>query len=250
MNTLTMHTAAERPDLWDRGIPSAAVWPEYNLHGDVLNRWWGSLDVDLPEFQFVLYDEADDEVVAEGNTGPLWWEGRDDSLPEGIDSAIEQIFERARGGQSVNTLCALAAGVPSESRDRGLAEQLLRAMRTIAERHGLIHLVAPVRPSCKDRYPLASIESYVRWRRGDGQLLDPWMRVHERLGARVSTPLARSMSITGSVAEWESWTGLAFPESGDYVFPEGLAPVHIDRASDRGSYWEPNVWMVHPDITT
>ena len=33
----TMYTAAERPDLWERGIDSASVWPEYNLHGDVLN---------------------------------------------------------------------------------------------------------------------------------------------------------------------------------------------------------------------
>ena len=45
----TMHTAAERPDLWERGILSESVWPEYNLHGDVLNRWWGHLDEDLPE---------------------------------------------------------------------------------------------------------------------------------------------------------------------------------------------------------
>lgn len=244
-----MHTAAERPDLWERGIPSAAVWPEYNLHGDVLNRWWGSLDVDLPQFQFVLYDEEHDEVVAEGNTGPLWWEGRDDALPDGVDSAIEQIFERARAGRPVNTLCALAAAVPREGRTRGLAEPLLSAMRRLAERHELTHLVAPVRPSWKDRYPVSPIESYVRWRREDGQLLDPWMRVHEHLGARVSNPLPRSMRITGSVGEWESWTGMTFPESGDFVFPEGLAPVHIDRAHDQGSYWEPNVWMVHPDIT-
>ncbi|MCY1137162.1 hypothetical protein OWR29_04065 [Actinoplanes sp. Pm04-4] len=41
---LRMHTAEERPDLWERGIPSAAVWPEYNLHGDRLNRWWPHLD--------------------------------------------------------------------------------------------------------------------------------------------------------------------------------------------------------------
>ena len=248
--TLTVHTAAERPDLWDRGIPSAAVWPEYNLHGDVLNRWWGHLDEELPQFQFVLYDQAADEVVAEGNTGPMWWEGHDDALPDGIDAAIEQIFARARTGQPVNTLCALAAGVPREGRTRGLAEQLLTAMRTIAERQGLTHLVAPVRPSWKERYPLARIDRYVQWRRDDGQLLDPWMRVHERLGARVATPLPTSMRITGSVADWESWTGMAFPDSGDYVFPEGLAPVHIDRAAGRGAYWEPNVWMVHPDITS
>ena len=40
----TMHTAAERPDLWERGLDSATVWPEYNLHGDVLNQWWRYLD--------------------------------------------------------------------------------------------------------------------------------------------------------------------------------------------------------------
>ena len=101
--TFTMHTAAERPDLWERGIPSESVWPEYNMHGDVLNRWWGHLDEDLPEFQFVLYDEASDEVVAEGHTGPLWWSGQDDALPNGIDAAIEQIFSRPGAGESVNT---------------------------------------------------------------------------------------------------------------------------------------------------
>ena len=247
--TFAVHTAAERPDLWERGIDSESVWPEYNLHGDVLNAWWGYLDEELPDFQFVLYDEANDEVVAEGHTGPFWWDGADDTLPDGIDATIVQIFERARGRQPVNTLCALAAESPREGRARGLAVELLQAMGTIGRRHGLSHFVAPVRPSWKERYPLADIERYVQWRREDGQLLDPWMRVHERLGARVSTPLPRSLRITGTVAEWESWTGMAFPESGDYVFPEGLATVHVDRSEDRGSYWEPNVWMVHADLS-
>ena len=38
---------------------------------------------------------------------------------------------------------------------------------------------------------------------------------------------------------------MAFPASGDYWFPGGLATVAIDRAADSGSYWEPNVWMHH-----
>jgi hypothetical protein len=109
-------------------------------------------------------------------------------------------------------------------------------------------MVAPVRPSWKERYPLASIDRYIQWRREDGELLDPWMRVHERLGARVATPLPKSLRITGTVGEWETWTGMIFPESGDYVFPEGLALLHIDMADDRGSYWEPNVWIVHLDL--
>jgi hypothetical protein len=245
---LTMHTAAERPDLWDRGIDSASVWPEYNLHGDALNLWWGLLDVELRDFQFVLYDDAEDVVVAEGHTGPLVWDGNDDHLPPGIDQAIELVFRHGRAKAPVNTLCALAAESPRDGRRRGLAVEILAAMRTLAERHRLEHLVAPVRPSWKQRYPLTPIERYISWRREDGQLLDPWMRVHERLGARLSATLPHSMHITGTVAEWESWTGLVFPESGDYVFPEGLATVTIDRDADHGSYWEPNVWMIHPDL--
>jgi hypothetical protein len=245
---VTMHTAAERPDLWERGIDSATVWPEYNLHGDVLNQWWGLLDVELAHFQFVLYDEDQDAVVAEGHTAPLRWDGRDETLPAGIDVALELAFRYRRDGSPVDTLCALAADTPREGRQRGLAVEILTAMRRLAQRHELRHLVAPVRPSWKERYPITPIEEYVRWRRDDGQLLDPWLRVHERLGARISTSLPESLRITGTVAEWESWTGMAFPASGDYVFPEGLAPLRVDREADRGSYWEPNVWMVHPDV--
>ena len=63
------------------------------------------------------------------------------------------------------------------------------------------------------------------------------MRLHERLGARVATALPHSMRITGSVDEWETWTGLQLPESGEYVLPRGLAPLTVDRDADRASYW-------------
>ncbi len=48
--------------------------------------------------------------------------------------------------------------------------------------------------------------------------------------------MPESMAITGSVEDWESWTEMRFPETGDYVFPEGLAPVRIDRERDLGEY--------------
>ena len=246
--SLTMHTAAERPDLWERGIESATVWPEYNLHGDILNQWWGHLDHELPDYQFVLYDDHLDQVVAEGHTGPFRWDGAQQSLPPGIDAVLELILTQHRAGEAPNTLCALAAETPRQNQARGMASQLLNAMRTIATRQRLIHLVAPVRPSLKERYPLTRIERYITWRRNDQQLFDPWMRVHERLGARVATPLPQSMLITGTVEDWEGWTSMAFPESGDYTFPQGLATLAIDRETNRGTYWEPNVWMIHPDI--
>jgi len=270
---ITVHTAAERPDLWERGLGPVPVWPEYNLHGDVLNRWWGQLSEDLPEFQFVLYDQGEDSVAARGYTAPVAWDGRDETLPDGIDAVVEVLFGAgplggpaagaagpagagagagaaapAGAAGAADTLCALAAEIPPDGRGRGLAVEILAAMRSIGQRHGLRRLIAPVRPSWKERYPLAPIASYVRWRREDGKLLDPWMRVHESLGARVATPLPRSLRITGTVADWETWTGLPFPETGEYVFPRGLATLHIDRENDLGSYWEPNAWMIHPDL--
>ena len=30
-----------------------------------------------------------------------------------------------------------------------------------------------------------------------------------------------------------------------YVFPAGLATVHIDRERDLGVYWEPTIWVIH-----
>jgi GNAT superfamily N-acetyltransferase len=241
-------TWADRPDLRERGADSAAVWPEYNLHGDVFADWWLPLLDELPEYQFALYDEDADAVLAEGHTGPLAWDGDDGALPPGIDGALRAVVEQRRAGAPVDTLCALAAEVSPDARRGGLAGQLLAGMRELAQRNGLRRLIAPVRPSWKHRYPLAPIERYVTWRRADGALLDPWMRLHERLGARVGPTLPESMLISGTVAEWESWTELAFPESGDYVFPDGLAPVTVDREHDRATYWEPNVWMVHPEV--
>ena len=40
---ITIHTAAERPDLWKISNDAPAVWPEYNMHGDVINRRRGCL---------------------------------------------------------------------------------------------------------------------------------------------------------------------------------------------------------------
>ena len=67
--------------------------------------------------------------------------------------------------------------------------------------------------------------------------------MHERAGATVLRPEPESLRITGSVAEWEDWVGMQFPEDGVYTFPGGLAPLTIDEGA--GRYWEPNVWMRH-----
>lgn len=111
-------------------------------------------------------------------------------------------------------------------------------MRTIAAKHGFKALVAPVRPTLKSRYPLTPMDRYARWQRADGTPFDPWLRTHSKLGAELLRMAPQSMVITGTVAEWEAWTAMRFPESGAYVvsgalpvgpgFWKGIASIGID----------------------
>lgn len=54
-----------------------------------------------------------------------------------------------------------------------------------------------------------------------------------------------SQTFTGTAEQWEAWTGLALPGSGRYVIPDALAPLEIDRATDRGTCREPAIWVEH-----
>ena len=242
--TVVALTSAERPDLPDR--PELEnVWPEYNRHGEVTNRFWGRLYDDFPEFQFVLYDEAAERPLAEGHTIPCRWDGTPERLPRGIDGLLEDAFALREAGAAPNTLSALAIEIAPSARGAGLSATMIEAMARIADDHGLHHLIAPLRPTWKDRYPLTPIERYAAWTRDDGLPFDPWIRTHVRLRAEILRPEPESLRIVGTVGEWEAWTELPLPESGDYVFPQGLAPLHVDREVDRGTYYEPNVWVRH-----
>jgi hypothetical protein len=239
-------TCAERPDLWQRSDDEiTGVWPEYNMHGDVLNEYWGRLEEEFADFQFVLHNEESDAVLAQGHSIPCAWDGTVAGLPAGIDGLIEDAFALRATDGAPTALSALAIEIPPAHQRQRLSEPMLGAMREIAARHGLADLIAPLRPTWKERYPLTPIERYAAWAREDGLPFDPWIRLHVRLGAEILGPEARSLRITGTVAEWEAWTALPFPESGSYVFPHGLAPLEVDRASDRAEYWEPNVWVRH-----
>jgi GNAT superfamily N-acetyltransferase len=234
-------TVGERPDLAEAAwLRTRDTLPEYNNHGDVLNLYWGRLSAERSDFQFHLLSEGD-QLLARAHSLPLRWDGTVADLPAGIDGAIARGLDEGEA----NVLCALLVAIPRDAQGRGLSAVALEAMRDLARSSGLSALIAPVRPTWKERYPLTPIGRYASWRRADGLLFDPWMRVHERLGATILKPEPRSLRITGTIAEWEAWTQMTFPESGDYWFPRGLATVAVDRDGDRGRYWEPNVWMHH-----
>jgi GNAT superfamily N-acetyltransferase len=237
---------SERPELWkDTAIITREVWPEYNLHSEDPEGCWDRLFEDFQEFQFVLYDDEANEVIAEGHTVPCAWDGTVEGLGDGISSMLAAAVQARAAGRRPTALCALAAEVRPRFQGGGLASRMLDVMADLARAAGLGHLIAPVRPSLKDRYPITPIEEYITWTRENGEPFDPWIRVHTRRGGQIVGPSPHSMRITGTIAEWEQWTEMQFPGDGQYTFPAGLAPVEIDHVRDRGSYWEPNVWIVH-----
>jgi len=178
--------------------------------------------------------------VGRGRTIPLRWDGTEADLPPGIDAAGIRALE---DGAPATALCALAAEVVPGHQGQGLSRRLILAMADVARSIGVAPLLAPLRPTWKDRYPITPIESYAMWRRPDGLAFDPWIRTHESLGGVIVRPEPRSLRITAPATAWESWTGICFPEDGEYVFPRGLAPLRV--ADGTGRYYEPNVWMRH-----
>jgi GNAT superfamily N-acetyltransferase len=231
---------ADRPDL--RAIRfetlSKPTFPEYMNHNVPGGKYWGRLYEEYPDFQLGLLDG--DELVAELHSVPTPWDGSAEDLPAGWDEAFLRAFE---AGREPDVLCALAISVRPDRQAQGLAARMLDEMRAAAARGGLRELIAPVRPTLKARYPLIPIERYLTWRREDGAHFDPWIRVHERVGGEIIAPSPESMTIEAPVSDWEDWTGMRFPDDGDYVVPELLAPLYVRDGV--GRHVEPNVWLRH-----
>jgi len=180
-------TLAERP----RALAALqriqrAVWPAnmaYINEDAVCGRLWPQLLRRFPEFQVALCDPRG-RVVAGGYSIPFVWDGRTATLPMGVDGVLVRGLRDHRRRRRPNALSALLAVVDPRLQGRGLSREVIRAMALLAALHGMRALVAPVRPTLKHRYPLTPMARYVRWRRPDGAPLDPWLRVHWRLGAR------------------------------------------------------------------
>lgn len=242
----TVVTAADRSDLVDTAqeLPSA-VWPAFMDRDPIVGRLWMRLYVRFPEYQLMLLEKGSDRVLALGNSAPSEWDEDPRNLPDrGVDWIMESTCDEPPP-ETHRSQFALQVVVDPALRGRRLSGEVVKAMTAIGRSHGCGNLYLPVRPTGKHLYPLTPMERYIEWTDDRGLPFDPWIRLHVRLGAEIIGVCARAMHMPGTVSEWESWTGLPFPESGHYVIPDALVPIEIDREHDRGLYVEPNVWMRH-----
>lgn len=232
---------ADRPDLLERRYEELTkpTFPAYMNENEPGNLYWARLYTEFPDFQVALVDG--DDLLAEAHAIPLAWDGTLDDLPSGWD---EGFVRGMTSDRPHSALMAIAISVSPAHQGRQLSSRMIGTFTDNARAAGLAEgVIAPVRPTWKERYPLISIERYAEWRRPDGAHFDPWLRIHERVGGRILALAPESMTIRGTPAEWEEWTGMAFPGDGSYVFPGCLAPVtFVDGV---GTHVEPNVWVRH-----
>lgn len=244
MSALEIVTTADRHDLDEQAREAfRPVWPEFIFHDPVSSWHIGRVETYFPQYDVLVLDGG--QVVAGGWGVAVRWDGTISTLPGGYDGALVSAVTGYENAVPADTLCIMAAAVRAGRQGGGLAGKTLTALRERATAAGLQHVIAPVRPALKSRYPLTSMEAFARWCRSDGLHIDPWIRTHQRLGATVLAPAPRSMIITGTVAEWEDWAAMAFPQTGQYVVPGALDLVTIDREQDLGTYAETNLWMRH-----
>ena len=228
-----------------RGL-TRTVWPEFMRHEAVANENWHELLDRFAEYQFALYDSENHRVAGMGNSFPLRWDGALDDLPDtGWDWAFTEAVQNHKQRITPNMHCAIQIVIHPDYRGQGLSSPMIEAVRELTKAQGLQRLIIPLRPSEKSKYPLVSLEDYIKWQTDDGLAFDPWLRAHVRVGAKIIKVCRTSKIIRGSTAEWEAWTTLKFPQSGAYIVPGALNPIYMNLDKDEGTYIEPNVWIVH-----
>lgn len=237
---LSIHSLAERPELFDRFRAIEGDWPVFMQQDPVSQHYDTAIEL-FPDLHLVALD-ADDRAVARLHAVPVTADLAD--LPDrGWDWALESAVQQQRTDRSMVSL--IEARVDPVRRGGGISGTLLSVARDRYGALGVRDLIAPVRPTLKHRQPLIAPSDYSAQMREDGLPVDPWLRVHARMGGRLVKVAPLSMVIPGTLQQWRTWTGLPFDTDGLVEVPGGLAPVMVDATLGHAVYVEANVWVHH-----
>ncbi|WP_136660343.1 hypothetical protein [Nitratireductor sp. XY-223] len=241
----TISSLSDRPDLESQhGAVGSSAWPEFMRHDPVAIANWDKM------ISYFAADQVsvliDGQIAAVINMVPLSVGPDFDNLPDrGVDWGVEKSVADHERGTRPNALMGVQVVVDKAFRGRNLSEAAAREMIRHAKGRELAFVLLPVRPNGKHAYPLIAMEDYIGWEDPEGRAFDGWLRVHQRLGGETVGICRESMIISGTIDEWEEWTGQRFPGSGQHIVPFALNPVEMDVEHNTGRYIEPNVWVVH-----
>ncbi|MEV0095797.1 N-acetyltransferase [Streptomyces sp. NPDC050738] len=244
-DSLQITTLSERPALVPRVYEISDTWPAFVPHDMVGSALLTQVAETFPQYCVVATDG--DRVVARGFSVPFDAEsaGREEMPDQGWDRVLAWAFRDHHRAHKPTIASALEITVDTDYLGRGLSYRMLAAMRDAVGRQGHTVLLAPVRPNAKHLEPRVPMTEYIGRRRDDGLPTDPWLRVHVKAGGTIAKIAPASMTVSGSLAQWQEWTGLPFDADGDIDVPGALTPVQCSTAHGRAVYVEPNVWIRH-----
>jgi hypothetical protein len=230
-----------RPDL--RAAADALVaanLPVFLTWASPGNWRWHRVYELYPQFQLAALD-ANGALVAAVHSVPLAWDD-DCALPLGYDDVLIKTTTAPVELASAAAICLLSISVRKDARRTGLAEELIATIkdRAFAERYWAV--IAPLRPTRKSIYPWIDMATYLTWKTDEGEVFDPWLRLHLAMGAQVLGIAERSLVIRQPRTRWERITGHDMSAPALYVVEGALVPVEIDVAG-YGTYAEPNIWI-------
>lgn len=247
MSAVTLCTAAERPDLAGAALALDELWPRFMLQDPCSALFVRNLDQFVDWTFFIVDPLQPDMLLGRALTVPVAWDVNTELPDRGWEAAIESAVESSLRGETPRTFCALEITLAESAKGKGLSSECVAGLRDIGRRRGMPALFVPVRPTMKAQRPDEAMADSLARRRPDGEVDDPWLRVHTRLGGEIVKVAPFSMSIGGTFEQWHEWTGVDFSldPSASGAVPGGLVPVMLRHADRIGVYVEPNVWVRH-----
>jgi hypothetical protein len=222
----------------------AKGFPKFITADLAVKEYIGRVREYFPHLDVMLIDESD-TPVATGWGVPISWLGDVADLPSSFADVLRRAIEVHDSDVEANTFVICGAVVDPGRKGTGTATELIGALSSLGQAQGMTRVLAPLRSTRKHLYPLFTIEDYASWVRDDDLPFDPWLRLHVRMGARVISIAREAQTMTGTIQDWEEWTGMSLPASGDYVIPQGMSVLNIDRDTNLGTYVEANIWVQH-----
>ncbi|RVD85394.1 uncharacterized protein DFL_003718 [Arthrobotrys flagrans] len=291
-----------------------ASWPKYMGLGEADIMVPLRKDPWLRQFQVLVVYKAPDSstmrLVGMGSSIPFYWPtpNDNDTLPDGGWDAVGALGIRQHyfrnnmteklqafkartlpdvparpwdasysGGETPNTLCALAVCILQEFRTPGLAERIIGLMRDKCMAEDYQAYVVPVRPTRKTEFKAMQMPIYLQMGRncevetnnGADVLVrkdtfDPWVRKHLSIGGTPIKIANTSITLRAKGRCWDdsadkpgmcekAWkegnVQINEHDGEEYVnvydVPGTLGPVRYYWRRDEGVYCEPNLWIRH-----
>ena len=233
----------ERPDLYNmQNDICGKAFPAFLYHSEIAAKYWEEMMKYYKEYQLLLLEG--DQIIAIINCIPMNLDISDEELPdEAFNWGIEKGIKDFEAGKELNAVLGVQIVIPEEYQGKGISSIAADELKNMCVKMKIKRLIIPIRPTLKSKYPITDIDNYIKWKNKDGLPFDPWLRVHVRKNAKIISACKRAVEIKGTVKQWEAWTKMKLPESGEYIVEGALCPVVIDRENDIGTYSEPNVWI-------